>query len=121
MQFRLVSALLLSVAALATPVGAQQSSSDYPPSSLAHQARGAKATTAPTSSGSEEPPAAGKSLADRARELRGQELGKVKVSPEQAREILRSIQPLLEFASEDSGLAIRSAVKPRMKIGRAHV
>jgi hypothetical protein len=114
MRFRNTSIFLLMVTAFLASAGAQQSPTDPPPSSLAHYARGGKSATATTPGAAAEQPAADSSLADRARQLQGHDLAKVKVSPEQAREILKSIQPLLEFASDDSGLPIKSAVKPRM-------
>jgi len=53
-------------------------------------------------------------VADVARQLRGEDLAKVRVSPEEAKEILKSVQPVLRFASTDSGLAIHTMVKSRM-------
>ena len=54
------------------------------------------------------------SLADLARQKQQKDLDRVKVSPEEAARILHSVDPLLRFASRDSGFAIKTSVKPRM-------
>lgn len=90
---------------------AQQSSPDSQPTSLAHQAIAGKASRAVNSA---EPDAQGKSLGEMAREIQGRNLAKVRVSPEEAQKILGSVEPILKFASDDSGLTIHSKVRPRM-------
>jgi hypothetical protein len=93
---------------------AQQPSTNPTPKSLADYAREvqgnkpAAVSAAPAQSASED------SVADRAREKKAKDLAKVKVSPEEAQKILGSVDTLLKFASDDSGLPIRSVVKRRM-------
>src|SRR5215470_17652387 len=94
----------------ATAIRSQQSSDAAP--NLAIEAIGVKGKAqAPIA-----PPqrTEGQSVADVARQLRGEDLAKVRVSPEEAKEILKSVQPVLRFASTDSGLAIHTMVKSRM-------
>ena len=95
----------------ATLAWPQQPSSDSPAPNLAIQAIGAKGK-ANTTKSTDQPAAGG--VAEVARQLRGQDLNKVRVSPEEAQKILSSVQPVLKFASETSGLPIHSPVKSRM-------
>lgn len=101
--------------ALIIPAGAQQEpATSSQPMSLAdyaRQQRGVKPTNNPSDA---QEPAPGKSVADLARDMQGKELAKTRVSPEQAEQILKSVDKLMKFASEDSGLPIRSTVKRRM-------
>lgn len=85
----------------------QEQSTDPPAPNLAIQAIGGKGK--PTA----DQPAPG-NVAEVARQLRGQDIKKVRVSPEDAQKILSSVQPVLKFASETSGLPIHSPVKSRM-------
>ena len=111
MRFLLRTLTLISLFVIcATAIRAQQSSGAAP--NLAIEAVGAK--------GRAQSPVAppqrteGQSVADVARNLRGEDLAKVRVSPEEAKGILKSVQPVLRFASTDSGLAIHTMVKSRM-------
>ncbi len=57
----------------------------------------------------------GQSLADIARKLRkDQTAQEVKVTPEETKKILGSVEELLQFASRDSGFPKRTTVKSRM-------
>jgi hypothetical protein len=105
---------LLLFALLALPAAAQDATPDSQPLGLAQQALSAKAKASTTNTGSSAQTDQGKTVAEMARELQGKELTKARVSPEEAQRILGSVHPILRFASEDSGLPIRSAVKPRM-------
>ena len=106
--------ITVCLALLVAPAVAQQGSPDQSPTSLAQQAIAGKAARTVDSADAS---TQGKSLGEIAREIQGRNLAQVKVSPEQAGRILGSVQPILRFASDDSGFVIRSAVKPRM-IGR---
>lgn len=90
-------------------IQAQQASQDAPAPNLALQAIGTKGKAQPPLTRTPD-----QSVADVARQLRGQDLNKIKVSPEEGQKILNSVQPVLKFASEDTGLPIHSPVKPRM-------
>ena len=95
----------------ATLALSQEPSADPPAPNLAIQAIGGKGKPAAAKS-ADQPPAG--SVAEVARQLRGQDLNKVRVSPEEGQKILSSVQPVLKFASETSGLPIHSPVKSRM-------
>jgi hypothetical protein len=108
-----ISLIFLGVYAIA-----QESSTDSRPTSLAQQAIAGKASrAADVTADSADQSTQSKSLGEVAREIQAKDLAKIKVTPEEAGKILQSVQPILKFASQDSGLVIRSAVKPRM-IGR---
>ena len=103
--------LLLLFSVWSTIALAQQPSQDPPAPNLALQAVGAKGKPSTAKSPDQANPGG---VAEVARQLRGQDLNNVKVSPEEAQKILNSIPPVLKFASSDSGLAIHSPVKSRM-------
>src|SRR5579872_236023 len=105
---------LLFLTTLILPAAAQESAPDSQPLSLAQQARSAKAKAPASGSAPVEQPSQERGVAEVARELQGKNLAKVRVSPEEAQKILNSVPPTLRFASEDSGLPIHAAVKPRM-------
>ena len=69
---------------------------------------------------SPEPSAPSESLADIARKVRKDHTTEAKVTPEDAKEISRSVDKLFEFAVEDTGFPKKSAVKERM-VGSADV
>ena len=103
------STLLLLVPVCTTMVWSQQSAQDPPAPNLALQAVGAKGQAQPSTVRNPD-----EGVADVARQLRGQDLKKVRVSPEEGRKILNSVQPVLRFASGDTGFSIHSPVKSRM-------
>lgn len=107
LKYCLLSFALLTLAASA------QDSSDSQPKGLAEQAR-IKAKSSATADDSSAVDNPGKSLGEMAREMRGKDMAKVRVSPEDAQKILGLVRPTLKFASTDSGLPIRSGVNPRM-------
>ncbi|HEY6252662.1 MAG TPA: hypothetical protein VI685_22115 [Candidatus Angelobacter sp.] len=107
------STLLLLFIVCTIITRAQQPSPDPPAPNLALQAIGAKGKPQPTAK-SPDPTSAEGGVAEVARQLRGQDLKKVRVSPEEAEKILNSVQPVLRFASRDTGFAIHSSVKSRM-------
>jgi hypothetical protein len=98
--------------ALLIAASAQQDSS----MSLADYARKVQQKTAPANqpNPSNQTAAPGGTLADHARNIQGKELAAVKITPQQAKDILNSVDVLLKFASEDSGLPIRATVKRRI-------
>jgi len=100
--------------ALISSAEAQQTSTDSDTGNAALQALGAKAKTHPSTAQTADQSGEQSGVAEVARRLRGQDMDKVRVSPEEAERILKRVQPVLRFASEDSGLPIHSVVKPRM-------
>src|SRR5215471_942909 len=105
---------VLAFAGFMASAGAQQPAPNSQSGNLALQAIKAKSGTNANGVKPPEQTSGPAGVADVARQLRGQDLGKVRVSPEEAEKILKSVQPVLRFASEDSGLPIHSLVKPRM-------
>lgn len=112
-DFLRVFASLLLAGFMSSAV-AQQPAPDSQPGSLALEAIRAKGTTNANDVKSPKQTSEPGGVADVARQLRGQDLQKVRVTPEEAEKILKSVQPVLRFASEDSGLPIHSRVKSRM-------
>ena len=94
---------------LLIPACAQESSM-----SLADYARKVQGQKSAPAGQPAQAPAADETLADRARDLQAKDLAKVKISPEQAQQVLKSVDTLMQFASEDSGLPIHTTVKRRM-------
>lgn len=96
------------------PAVAQSPAPDCQPSGLAQQAVSGKSQSSASAGDCSPETGEEKSLADLARSAQGKKLAQVQVSPEEAEKILNAVPPTLKFASEDSGLPIRSSVKRRM-------
>lgn len=92
----------------------QDPSADTPAPNLAIQAVGTRGTAQPDPNKHEDEPSASESVAVAARKQFGQGMAKVRVSPDEAKEILTSVRPILTFASQDSGLPIHTHVESRM-------
>jgi hypothetical protein len=96
------------------PTVAQDAAPDCQPSGLAQQAISGKSPSSARAGDCAPETGEQKSLAEMARSVQGKKLAQVQVSPEEAEKILNAVPPTLKFASEDSGLPIRSSVKRRM-------
>ena len=120
MRGLMVAGASLVICAASVAADAQQQNTNTAPSSMSladyarrvQQPAAASNSAAPGGAPSAAPD--GQSVADVARGYQGRDLARSKVSPEEARKILDSVDPVLKFASEDSGFPIRASVKRRM-------
>jgi hypothetical protein len=106
--------VVLLFGVLAVSASAQQPAQNAGSMSLADYARQAQGYKPPEAGAAPASQPPGPSVADRARDMQAKDLARVKVSPEDAQKILNSVDTVLKFASNDSGLAIHSSVKRRM-------